>query len=143
MTILNSKVDVLRGWTPGGDAGIDQSLPPVSGSTFAPGSAVALQSTGEVDLPAAPSATRQPIYFVVEGNTAHEYDTDFVGKMLCLRGKLTVKTDVYLSAGLAVGGPITVNASGQFIAAGANYRYGFLLADDTAVDGTITIELDL
>ena len=132
MSILNSNVDVLRGWTPGGDSGIDQSLVPATGVTFPPGSAVALQASGELDLPGAPGATREPIYFVVEGNTASEFDTDFVGKIMVLRGKLTVKTDVHTGA-FTVGGPVGTNASGQFVAAGANFVYGFCLADDIAI----------
>jgi hypothetical protein len=143
MSILNNKFDVLRGWTPGGDAGIDQSLPVQNALTISPGMIVALQSTGVVALPAAPSSAWQPLYVVVEGNTANEFDTNFVGKALVLRGKLTIKTDVLLASGLTVGSPVTCNAAGQIITAGANYRIGFVLENTISVDGCVTVELDI
>lgn len=143
MSILNSKVDVLRGWTPGGDAGIDQSLGVTAAVTLNPGSLAALQTTGLLNLPAAASANWQPLYFIVEGNTANEFDTNFVGKVLALRGKLTVKTDQFVIGGMTIGGAVSVNNAGQFINAGANFRVGFLLENNVAADGTITIELDI
>lgn len=143
MSILNNKADVLRGWTPGGDSAIDQSLPVQAALTVSPGMIVAYQATGVVALPAAPSANWQPLYYVQEGNTTSEFDTNFVGKVLCLRGKLTVKTDQLVAGGLTVGGPVTCDAAGRIIAGGANYRIGFLLENNIATDGTITVELDI
>lgn len=143
MSILTSKVDVLRGWAPGNDACIDQSLAPASGQTLVPGMVVALQSNGTVGVPAAASANWQPLYFVVEGNSTNELDTNFVGKVMVLRGKLTVKTDQFVSASLTVGGAVSVDNQGRIINAGANYRVGFLLENNNAVDGTITVELDI
>ncbi len=143
MTLLSSKFDVLKGWTPGGDAGIDQTLPPAQAGgvnkTFVAGSFVVLQSSGVVDVPSAPSTTWQPVYLVIEGA---DFDSVYTGMITCLRGKLTIKTD-QVSGSVTVGGPLTVNASGQLVAAGANTRYGYVLADNTSVDGTITAELDI
>lgn len=143
MSILTSKVDVLRGWTPGGDAGIDQSLPVQAALTISPGMIVALQSSGVVALPAAPSSAWQPLYFVVEGNTAAEFDTNFVGKAMVLRGKLTVKTDQLVASGLTVGSAVTCDASGRIVTVGANFRIGWILENTIATDGCVTVELDL
>lgn len=143
MSILNNKCDVLRGWTPGGDAGIDQSLPVQNALTISPGMIVALQATGVLAMPAAPSAAWQPLYYVVEGNTTSEFDTNFVGKAMVLRGKLTVKTDQYVASGLTVGSAVSCDASGRIITVGANFRIGFVLENNIATDGTVTIELDI
>ena len=143
MAILNSKIDDLRGWAPGNDACIDKSLAPTASQTLVPGMLVALQSDGTVGAPAAASANWQPLYFVVEGNSTNELDTNFVGKCLVIRGKLTVKTDQYVNSGLTVGSAVSVDNQGRIITVGANYRVGFVLANNNSVDGTITVELDI
>ena len=54
MASLNDKFDVLRGWEPGGDASIDQSLPPVKVMgvpvTLLPGYIVSMNTSGEVNV---------------------------------------------------------------------------------------------
>lgn len=146
MTILNSKFDVLRGWTPGSDAGIDQSLPPyVSGGvpvSLAAGTIVVLKSDGTVDVPAASSGSAKPFYIVVEGND--DFSAQYVGKVACLRGKLTVRTDKIATAQtFAVGDFVGVDTSGMLIDVGATIAVGFVLANNVSVDGTIDVELDL
>lgn len=144
MSILNSsKFDVVRGWTPGGDASVDPAIAPGAGLTFSPGMFGHLHTDGTLVMPDAPGAGFQPLYCVINGNTADEYDTNEVGKVQCLRGNFTIKTDVYVAAGLAVGGPLTVDASGQLIAAGGNFRVGFVLEDNTLIDGTIVAEINI
>lgn len=146
MTILNSKFDVLRGWTPGGDAAIDESLPPfVSGGSpvqLAAGTIVELKSDGTVDVPAASDASAKPLYIVAEGND--DFSADYVGKVLCLRGKLQVRTDKFAAAQtFTVGTGVGVNTSGLLIDVGATLRVGHVLADDRTTNGTIDVELDL
>lgn len=144
MSILNSsKFDVLRGWKPGGDSNVDPAIAPATGVTFSPGMFGHLHTDGTLVMPDAPGAGWQPLYLVINGNTANEYDTNFVGKVQCLRGTLTIKTDIYLPTSIVVGGPLTVNASGQLIVGGANYRVGFCLEDRTAIDGTIIAEINI
>lgn len=146
MTILNSKFDVLRGWTPGGDAGIDQSIPPriVGGLpvSLVAGQVVVFRSDGTVDVPAALDANWKPYYVVVEGND--DFDTQYVGKVLCLRGKLTIKTDKFATAqSFPKAGPVAVDTSGMLVDGAGNYRVGFVLENTISTDGTITVELDI
>lgn len=146
MTMLTSKFDVLRGWTPGGDAAIDQSIAPrVIGGvavSLAAGLLVVLRSDSTVDVPAALDANWKPYYVVASGND--DFDAQYVGKVVCLRGKLTIKTDK-LAAGqvFPVAGPVAVDTSGMLVDAGANWRVGFVLENNVSTDGTITVELDI
>jgi len=146
MTILTSKFDVLRGWTPGGDAGIDQSLPPreIAGVpvSLSAGLLVVLRSDGTVDVPAALNGNWKPYYVVQSGND--DFDAQYVGKVVCLRGKLTIKTDKLAAAQtFPVAGPVAVDTSGMLVDAGANYRVGSVLENNVSTDGTITVELDI
>lgn len=143
MSILNSKFNVLRGWAIGGDASVDLSLPWGSGLTFTPGTFGMVHTDGTVIFPPAPSATEKPLVLVVQGNGASEFDTNFVQKLTCLQGKFVIKTDVYVSAGLAVGGGLGVDASGRLVAVGANLRVGYVLEDNTLTDGTITAVIEI
>lgn len=155
MASLNDKFDVLRGWEPGGDAGIDQSLPPVKIAnvpvTLLPGYIVALNATGEVNVASSPASvavgTAQPlrVYVVVEGNGA-DYSTVFTEKVVCLRGNLTVKTDKLAAAqSFPVNGKVSYN-NGLLTDAGATATtqvIGTVLANNVATNGTITVELDI
>jgi hypothetical protein len=155
MASLNDKFDVLRGWEPGGDAGVDQSLPPVKVSnvpvTLLPGYIVALNSSGEVNVATTAAdvtlGTAQPqrVYVVVEGNGA-DYSTVFTEKVVCLRGKLTVKTDkLGASQSFPVNGKVSFSA-GLLVDAGATATtqvIGTVLANNVSANGTITVELDL
>jgi hypothetical protein len=146
MAALNDKFDVLRGWEPGGDAGIDQSFPPdSSGGTpvaLMPGNIVTLKTTGEVE-PGTTGAATQRAYIVVEGNV-DDYSAQFVNKVVCLRGKLTVKTDK-LDGGSAfpVTGPLTYDTGVLRDWAAGEQQIGIVIANNVAVDGTIVAELDL
>lgn len=155
MAAVNSKFDVLRGWEPGGDASVDQSFPPIKSNgaqvIMPPGMIVALTPNTEVAPATSPAsvalgtATRPAIYIVVEGNSA-DTAPKFVDKVMCLRGKLTVKTDIVGSnQAFPVTGKITYQ-NGVIVDHGATattHEIGTVLANDLAADGTITVELDL
>lgn len=155
MAAVNDKFDVLRGWEPGGDAGIDQSLPPVKVGGVAvsllPGFIVALNSQTEVNVATSPvsialgTAQKPQVYIVIEGNGV-DTAPRFVEKVVCLRGKLTVKSDkLGPSQSFPVNGKISYSA-GLMVDAGptaTTHVIGTVIANDLAADGTITVELDL
>jgi len=155
MANLNDKFDVLRGWEPGGDASIDQSLPPVSpGGVFAtllPGNIVDINTAGEVDVATSPAdvtlGTAQPllVYVVVEGN-GQDTSAQFVEKVVVVRGNLTVKTDKLAAAQtFPVNGKVSY-AAGLLTDAGAaatTQVIGTVLENNVASDGTLVVELDL
>ena len=155
MANLNDKFDVLRGWEPGGDASIDQSLPPfVSGGTpvtLLPGYIVVVDSNGFVDVATSPSdvtlGTALPfqVYVVLEGN-GQDTSAQFVEKVVCLRGKLTVKTDKLGTAQtFPIGGSVTF-VSGlleDVLGNGTEQRIGTVLENNVATDSTLVVELDL
>lgn len=155
MANLGDKFDVIRGWEPGGDASIDQSLPPVKVGgvpvTLLPGNIVVLDSSGTVDVATSPAdvslGTANPprIYVVVEGNGS-DTSTQFVEKVVCLRGKLTVKTDKLAgSQTFPIAGKVTYD-SGLLEDHGATattHAIGTVLENNVSTDGTITVELDL
>jgi hypothetical protein len=156
MANLNDKFDVIKGWEPGGDASIDQSFPiaydggaPV---TLLPGYIVTVDAAdGTVDVATTPASvalgTANPlqVYVVVEGN-AHDTAPQFLEKVVCLRGKLTVKTDK-LDSGQTfpvAGGVTFTNGLLQDKAGNANTQLiGTVIENNVAVDGTIVVELDL
>lgn len=155
MANLADKFDVLRGWEPGGDASIDQSLPPVKSGgvpvTLLPGTIVALDSAGEVDVATSPAnvtlgtADAPRLYVVLEGNGS-DTSAQFLEKVVCLRGNLTVKTDKLASAQtFAVGGKVSYS-SGLLEDKGptaTTHEIGTVLENNVATDGTIVVELEL
>lgn len=155
MANLSDKFDVLRGWEPGGDASIDQSLPPVKSGgvpvTLLPGNIVVMDSNGEIDVATSPAdvslGTANPpqVYVVLEGNGA-DTSTQFVEKVVVLRGKLTVKTDKLGTAqSFPRAGKVTYDA-GLLMDHGATattHQIGTVLENNVATNGTITVELDL
>lgn len=155
MAALNDKFDVLRGWEPGGDAGIDQSFTPVKVAgvpvTLLPGYIVSINGSTEVDVATSPAdvtlGTADPLqcYVVLEGNGS-DYSAQFVDKVVCLRGKLTVKTDK-LDGGSAfpVTGAVTYDSGllKDKAAADTTQQIGTVIQNNVAVDGTIVVELDL
>lgn len=155
MANLNDKFDVLRGWEPGGDASIDQSLPPLAPGgtpvTLLPGYIVDINTSGEVDVATSPAnvslGTAQPplIYVVLEGNGT-DTSAQFVEKVVCLRGKLTIKTDKLAAAQtFPVNGKVSY-ASGLLTDAGAaatTHVIGTILENNVATDNTLVVELDL
>jgi len=155
MASLNDKFDVIRGWEPGGDASIDQSLPPkkLAGIpvTLLPGNIVTLDTNGDLDVATSPAdvtlgtAVPLQVYVVLEGNGA-DYSAVFVEKVVCLRGKLTVKTDKLTPAQtFPITGKVTY-ASGLLSdqsGVATTQAIGTVLANNIAVDGTIVVELDL
>lgn len=151
MSILNDKFDVLRGWDINGDANVAPSLPPyVSGGTpvtLAPGNIVYLRSDGSVDVATTGDVTTEAnilrVYIVVEGNTV-DYSAAYVGKVVCLRGPMTVKTTKFNGAGtFVVGSKVSFSAGLLTDYAATNQIAGYVLANNVSVDGTITVELDL
>jgi hypothetical protein len=155
MASLTDKFDVIRGWEPGGDASIDQSLPPKKIATvpvtLLPGYIVVMDVNGDVDVATSPAdvtlGTANPpqVYVVLEGN-GQDYSTVFVEKVVCLRGKLTVKTDKLTPAQtFPLGGKVTY-ASGLLSDHGGvatTHQIGSVLANNISVDGTIVVELDI
>lgn len=155
MAALTDKFDVIRGWEPGGDASIDQSLPPVKvlgvPVTLLPGYIVGLNASGEVDVSTSPAnvtlgtADPKQVYIVLEGNGA-DFSTRFVEKVVCLRGKLTVKTDKFGAAQtFPINGKVTYSTGLLFdkLPAATTQEIGTVLANNVATDGTIVVELDI
>lgn len=155
MASLNDKFDVLRGWEPGGDAGVDQSLPPVQISnvpvTLLPGYIVVADTNGAVNVATSPAnvslGTAMPpqVYVVLEGN-GYDTSTQFVEKVVCLRGKLTVKTDKLNTAqSFPITGKVTYSNGllSDHAATATTHAIGSVLANNVAIDGTITVELDI
>jgi hypothetical protein len=155
MASLADKFDVLRGWEPGGDAGVDQSLPPVKISnvpvTLLPGYIVVADTTGAVNVASSPAdvtlgtAQKPQVYVVLEGN-GYDTSTQFVEKVVLLRGKLTVKTDkVNTGQSFPITGKVTYS-NGLLSDCGATattHAIGSVLANNIATDGTIVVELDI
>jgi len=155
MANLDDKFDVIKGWEPGGDASIDQSLPPVAPGgvpvTLLPGNLVVVDANGKVDVASSPAdvtiGTASPlqVYIVLEGNGV-DTSTKFVEKVVVLRGKLTVKTDkVAASQTFAIGGGVTYNAGllEDRAETDTTQLIGRVLENNSATDGTIVVELDL
>lgn len=155
MASLNDKFDVLRGWEPGGDASIDQSLPPVKVMgvpvTLLPGYIVSMNTSGEVNVATSPASvalgTANPtlVYVVLEGNGV-DTSTVFVEKVVCLRGKLTVKTDKLNTAqSFPINGKVTYSNGllSDHGATATTHQIGTVLANNVATDGTIVVEMDL
>jgi hypothetical protein len=155
MANLDDKFDVLRGWEPGGDASIDQSLPPVQSGgvpvTLLPGTIVGIDSAGEVDTATSPAdvtlGTANPpqVYIVLEGNGS-DTSAQFVEKVVVLRGKLTVKTDKLQTAQtFPVNGKVTYNTGllEDHGATATTHQIGTVLENNVSTDGTIVVELDL
>ncbi len=153
MSNLNGKFDVLRGWDIVGDATVAPSLPPyVSGGvpvTLAPGNIVYLRSDGTVDVATTGAVTTPDdadalrLYVVVEGNDV-DYSAQFVGKVVCLRGNCTVKTDKFdVADAFPVAGKVSFVAGLLTDFAATNQVIGVVLENNVTVDGTITVELTL
>ena len=117
MANLDDKFDVIKGWEPGGDASIDQSLPPKKTAgvpaTLLPGTIVTMDALGDIDVATSPAdvtlGTANPlqVYIVLEGNGV-DTSTQFLEKVVVLRGKLTVKTDKIDGGGtFAVNGQVS------------------------------------
>jgi hypothetical protein len=93
------------------------------------------------------------VYVVIEGN-GDDFSARFVDKVVCLRGKLTVRTDkLDIGSSFPVTGAVSYYsgllrdkpASGGVAPAptGTDQQIGTVIANNVAVDGTITVELDL
>ncbi len=150
MSNLSDKFQVTRGWTPGGDAGPDECLPPYINSgtpvTLLPGNIVYLRGDGTVDVATTvnvSSAVPPQLYIVVEGNTV-DFSADFVGKVALLRGKINVHTDKLASSQtFAVGDPVSYT-SGTLQDAGANdHVIGYVTSNTISTDGCIDVAMSL
>jgi hypothetical protein len=155
MAALTDKFDVLRGWEPGGDAGVDQSFPPNAPGgvpvTLLPGYIVTLSASGTVDVATTPAnvtlgtADPRQVYVVVEGNGA-DFSARFVGKVVCLRGKLTIRTDkLGVAQTFPVAGKVTYSAGLLMDKAPAatTQVIGTVIANNVATNGTIDVEIDI
>lgn len=149
MSNLSDKFQVTRGWTPGGDAGPDDCLPPhISGGspvTLLPGNIVELLSDGTVDVATTvvlPAATPQ-LFVVVEGNTV-DFSAEFVGKVALLRGKINVHTDKLAAAQtFPVAGPVSYTAGTLKDAGATDHVIGFVTSNTVSTDGCIDVSMSL
>jgi len=152
MANLDDKFDVIKGWEPGGDASIDQSLPPKKTAgvpaTLLPGTIVTMDAAGDIDVattPANVSAAEAAIqvYIVLEGNGV-DTAPQFLEKVVVLRGKLTVKTDkLKASQTFAVASKVSFDAGLIQDHSGTLQAIGTVLENNVATDGTIVAEIDL
>lgn len=157
MANLNDKFDVLKGWHPGGDASIDHSFEPeeVAGVpvTLLPGTIVERDSSGFVNAGVGTAnvtpGTGLPkkLYVVLEGN-GYDYSTQFVDKVVCLSGKLVIRTDKIKSGDtFAVSGAVQVGHGGVGLledhGGGTTQAVGTVLANDVTANGTIDVIVDL
>lgn len=155
MANLDDKFDVIKGWEPGGDASIDQSLPPKQVAnvpvTLLPGNLVVMDSAGDLDVATSAAdvtlGTANPpqIYIVLEGNGV-DTSTQFLEKVVVLRGKLTVKTDkIDGGSTFPVAGQVTYDTGllEDHGATATTHSLGTVLENNVATDGTIVVELDL
>ena len=91
--------------------------------------------------------TAQPpqVYVVLEGN-GQDTSAQFLEKVVCLRGKLTVKTDKLAGAQtFPVNGKVSY-AAGLLEDAGGTattHVIGTVLENNVATDATIVVEMDL
>jgi len=155
MSVLADVFDVIRGWEPGGDASVEHSLPPelVMGVpvTLLPGYVVVQDVAGDVNVATSPgnvtlgTANVPQVYVVVEGNSS-DTSAQFVGKVVCLRGKITCKTDkLNLGQTFPVAGQVTYSAGLLSDKAGGatTHSIGVVLENNVATDGTIVVDFDL
>ncbi len=110
MSNLNPAVafDVLRGWPNG--AAIDDSFPVTATKTVLEGQFCSLLANGTVSS-IAPAVTNS-YRLCIQGSD--QYDVKFVGKVVVLRGHVTIKTEKYTGA-VVVGGPVMVGADGYLL----------------------------
>lgn len=145
--ILNSLFDVLRGWPREGaidesftihqTAGADDSLPL--------GTVVAVSGTGTAVVATAATtpnrSTTNPVatWVVVEGNA--DFSSQFVHKVVCLRANAMLRLDPSnLNAGPYTPGTKLTFSAGKWQPATTNNQIiGEVVADNTAVDGTIVV----
>lgn len=157
MANLNDKFDVLKGWHPGGDSSIDHSFEPkeVAGVpvTLLPGTIVTRDSNSVVDAGVGAvnvtpgTGLPNKLYIVLEGN-GEDYSTQFVDKVVCLSGKLVIKTDkIDGGSSFPVDGPLMVGHTTAGLLEdhdGTTKQYvGRVLENNVATDGTIVAEIDL
>lgn len=142
--ILNSKFDVLNGWPKEG--AIDKTFPIRLNAgvydSIGLGMVVFVNSTGAVQAATTPnrtSANGVATWVVVEGNS--DYSGTFLQKAVCLRANAVFRLDpANLNAGTYTpGAKLTFSAGKWQVSAATNQVIGEVLADNTAVDGTIDV----
>ena len=154
MALLNSKFDTPRGY-PNGSAmaipfDIKKTGSPLVPVTLAAGKLVTQELQGSltvVDLATTPnltSASPIDVYLVVEGND--DYSGEFTGKCATVKPGTGIawKTDDFATGTYTPGTPVTFDGGqvaqhGTVVSAAADQIIGFVLYDDSATDGTITI----
>lgn len=152
MSNLSSTVlfDVVRGWPDG--AAVEECFPPTSGSTVLEGELVVLAADGTVDVPASIATeggtTRTRLYLVIQGND--QSDANYVGKVVCLRGNLTIETEKFVGAigNYTVGELVTVDVAGADAGqiterTGANEQIVGMVEAVNSTAGKITVALSL
>jgi hypothetical protein len=114
MSNLSSSVlfDVVRGWPHGG--AVDESFPVATGVTVKEGELVILDSTGAVTHAASVPTEADPaaplkLYLVIQGND--QWDAQFVGKVVVLRGDVTIETEKFVAGAYTPGELVTISVA--------------------------------
>jgi hypothetical protein len=146
--ILNSLFDVIRGWPREGAIdetfAIHQTSPPTY-DVLPAGSVVSVQATdGSVALATTPNrSTTNPIQTWVVVTDSSDFDSQFLGKVTCLRANAEFVLDPSnFNAGVYTPGTLLTFSAGKWqpVTGGAsNQIIGEVLQDNTAVNGTITV----
>lgn len=149
MSNLSSSVkfDVIRGW-PHGSA-VDESVAPAPGVEVQEGQLVTLGATGAALVSSVPTeggTARTMFRMVIQGND--QSDADFVGKVVVLRGDLTVETEKFVAGAYAVGDYVTASAGvgteGYItVRTGANEQIVGQVEAYDATAGVLTVALKL
>jgi hypothetical protein len=90
--------DVLRGWPNGG--AVEESYAVTSGATVAEGTFVVLGTAGTVAVPSSVVTAAITLRLVIQGSD--QSDAKFVGKVVTLRGPVTIKSEKFLTGATAI-----------------------------------------
>lgn len=142
---LSSKFDVLRGWPREGAIDeafyINQAVPGTD-DLLPLGTVFYVNSSGKAQAASSPAALADAIgvWVVVAGND--DFSGQFVGKVVGLRGNAMLRLDpANLNAGTYTPGVPVTFSSGKWQPAtvAGNQIIGEVVADNTAVDGTVVV----
>jgi hypothetical protein len=141
---LNGLFDVLRGWPREG--ALDESFPvhKTAGvlDTVVPGNVVYVNASGEVELASTGDRTTvdaTPTWVIVEGTD--DFSGQFVEKAVCLRSNAMFRLDPanFAVGTYAVGTLLSFSAGKWQEAAITEQVIGEVIANNTAIDGTIVV----
>lgn len=142
--LLNSKFDILHGFPKEG--AIDKTFPIRLNAgvydAIALGMVVFVNTTGAVQAATTPNRTTTnsvAVWVVIEGNS--DYSGTFLQKAVCLRSNCVLRLDpANLNAGTYTPGvKLTFSAGKWQPAVATNQIIAEVIADNTAVDGTIDV----